>query len=193
MLNRSIGTEPRVLVSWTLALFLALYGCAAKTTDKPQSIAPQSNMAPQIKEQGNSIAPASSAESALDALKRGELPVTPESTPLKDVFFDFDRADLRVDARETLKLNATWLRSHPSTRVEIEGYCDERGTSEYNLALGAKRAQAALDYFAALGVDSARVSATSFGSELQVCREHNEDCWQKNRRDRLVVKTAQTN
>jgi peptidoglycan-associated lipoprotein len=76
--------------------------------------------------------------------------------------------------------------------VEIEGHCDERGTSEYNLALGAKRAQTAKDYLVNLGVAQQRLSTISYGEELPVCSENNEECWQKNRHDRFVIKAGPT-
>ncbi len=90
--------------------------------------------------------------SSLEALRRGESTSTPPSSPLTDIYFAFDRYDLRVDARETLDANAKWLKENPSVRVEIEGHCDERGTSEYNLGLAAKRAQAARDYLVSVGI-----------------------------------------
>ncbi|HZD42128.1 MAG TPA: OmpA family protein, partial [Terriglobales bacterium] len=96
--------------------------------------------------------------SSLEALRRGESAATPESSPLKDIQFDFDRYELRAEARETLKANAAWLKQHMSVRVEIEGHCDERGTNEYNLALGAKRSQAARDYLIMLGIQAERLS-----------------------------------
>jgi peptidoglycan-associated lipoprotein len=126
-------------------------------------------------------------KSSLEDLKSGKAPVTPSSSPLKDVFFDFDRYDLSADARAVLRANADWLKNNPAVRVEIEGHCDERGTSEYNLALGAKRAQAAREYLANLGVVSERLSTTSFGEEIPVCRESNESCWKQNRRARFVI------
>jgi len=76
--------------------------------------------------------------------------------------------------------------------VQIEGHCDERGTGEYNLALGAKRAQVTKDYLVTLGIAAPRISTISYGKELPVCQEHTEDCWQKNRHDRFVVKNAPT-
>lgn len=122
--------------------------------------------------------------SSLEALRRGEMP---GEGPLKDIQFSFDSAALSQSARATLKANADWLKSNPSARVQIEGHCDERGTAEYNMALGAKRAQAALDYLATLGVAANRMSTVSYGEEIPVCKEHNEECWAKNRRDRFVV------
>jgi peptidoglycan-associated lipoprotein len=103
------------------------------------------------------------------------------------VFFDYDRYDLRADARDTLKANADWLKKNPSARIEIEGHCDERGTSEYNLALGAKRAQSAKDYLATLGIAAGRLSTISYGEEIPTCKEQSESCWRQNRRARFVV------
>ncbi len=128
-----------------------------------------------------------SAASSLEALQSGQSTETPASSPLKDIYFDFDRYDLRADARERLKASADWLRANPSVRVQIEGHCDERGTIEYNLALGAKRAQAARDYLVNLGITTDRLSTISYGEEIPVCKRQTEDCWEKNRRDRFVV------
>src|SRR6516165_8428580 len=80
-----------------------------------------------------------------------------------------------------------WLKANPSAVVEIEGHCDERGTNDYNMALGAKRAQAAMDYLITVGVAAGRLSTTSYGEEVPVCQEHTEECWAKNRRDRFVI------
>ena len=112
---------------------------------------------------------------------------TPASSPLKDVFFDFDRYDLSGDARTILRANSEWLKSNPSARVEIEGHCDDRGTNEYNLALGAKRAQSAREYLSTLGVAADRLSTISYGQEIPVCKEQTESCWRQNRRARFVV------
>jgi peptidoglycan-associated lipoprotein len=117
--------------------------------------------------------------SSLEAFQRGESTATPASSPLKEVYFDFDRYDLRADARETLKANGDWLKANPSAVVEIEGHCDERGTNEYNMALGAKRAQAAMDYLTTLGVAANRLSTIRYGEELLVCEERTEDAGKK--------------
>lgn len=126
-------------------------------------------------------------DSSLEALRRGE---AAGSGPLKDISFNFDSANLSETARATLKANAEWLKANPSARVQIEGHCDERGTAEYNMALGAKRAQAAMDYLSTLGVAANRLSTISYGEEIPVCKEHNEDCWAKNRRARFVTSAA---
>jgi peptidoglycan-associated lipoprotein len=132
----------------------------------------------------SSVPPTSSS---LDQLKAGKPPITSASSPLKDVLFEFDSYDLRGNARDVLRGNAEWLKSNPSARIEVEGHCDERGTSEYNLALGAKRSQTAKDYLVSLGISPERISTISYGEEIPMCTESNENCWRQNRRARFVV------
>jgi peptidoglycan-associated lipoprotein len=110
--------------------------------------------------------------------------------PLSDIYFAYEQYDLNETSRAALKAHAKWLKDRPAVWVEIEGHCDARGTAEYNLALGAKRAQAAKDYLTALGIPAARITVISYGAELPVCNESTEECWQKNRRDRFVVRDA---
>jgi len=163
--------------------FLTLTGCPTPATTKPEA---PSAAQPSAAQKAPASRPASPS-SSLGAAQRG---TAPAGGPLKDIHFDFDKYDLRADARDVLKANAAWLKANGSARVEIEGHCDERGTNEYNLALGAKRAQAAKDYLASLGISQARLSTISYGEELPVCKEQNEGCWQKNRRARSVVVSA---
>jgi len=168
-------------------LLIFVFGLAACSTNKESKPveASQAVKAPPAKP--NPGVGKTQGSTSLDALKRGEAPVTQSGSALKEIYFAFDKYDLSTDARATLKANGDWLRKNPAARIEIEGHCDERGTSEYNLALGAKRAQAAKDYLATLGIPASRISTISYGEETPVCREHNESCWQKNRRDRFVV------
>ena len=126
-------------------------------------------------------------KSSVDALKRGEGTGTPDSSPLKEVYFNYNRSDIRPDARATLKSDAAWLKSNPAVRAQIEGHCDERGTTDYNMALGAKRAQAVKDYLVNLGIPAARLSTISYGKEAPVCKENSESCWQRNRRGRFII------
>lgn len=107
--------------------------------------------------------------------------------PLEDVRFDYDRAELSDAARASLQKNATWMNRWTSTRVTVEGHADARGTSEYNLALGERRAAAVKTYMASLGVDEARINTVSFGEERPVCSDENEACWQQNRRGHFVI------
>lgn len=106
---------------------------------------------------------------------------------LGDVFFEYDKADIRDEARERLSRNADWLRSHPEFEVTIEGHCDERGTNEYNLALGARRSGSARDYITSLGVAGGRIRSISYGEERPQCTSATESCWGMNRRAHFVV------
>ena len=106
---------------------------------------------------------------------------------LKPAFFDSDKADIRGDARDALSANATWLKKYTSVQFTIEGHADERGTAQYNLALGDRRANAAKDYLVSLGVDASRVKTVSYGKERPFASGHDEDSWQKNRRANFVV------
>jgi peptidoglycan-associated lipoprotein len=104
----------------------------------------------------------------------------------QDAFFDFNKADIRPDARQALQKTADLLRNYPQIRVTIEGHCDERGSTEYNLALGDRRASAAKQYLVSLGISADRMTTVSFGKEKPFCNEHNETCWQQNRRAHFV-------
>jgi peptidoglycan-associated lipoprotein len=107
---------------------------------------------------------------------------------LVDVHFDFDKYAIRPRDAEILDANARWLRSNADARVLIEGHCDERGTDEYNLSLGDRRAKAAVDYLVAQGIPAARMVTISYGKERPQCSDHNEACWAKNRRAHFLVK-----
>jgi peptidoglycan-associated lipoprotein len=107
---------------------------------------------------------------------------------LRDVFYDFDRYDIRPEDAKTLDANAQWLKSNPNHLVLIEGHCDERGTNEYNLALGERRAKAAMNYLVSQGVQASRITIISYGEERPQCSDKNESCWAKNRRAHFLVK-----
>ena len=106
--------------------------------------------------------------------------------PLGDAFFDYDMSVIRDDARPVLQANATYLRRWTTTRVSIEGHADSRGTSEYNLALGERRAAAVRDYLVSLGIAANRMLGVSRGEESPQCTQENETCWQRNRRGHFV-------
>ena len=103
------------------------------------------------------------------------------------VYFDYDQYNLDDSDRRSLATQITWLKQFPSTRVEVQGHADERGTREYNLALGARRANAVKEYMVSLGVSAARVDTVSYGKERPMCAESNEACWGQNRRGITVV------
>jgi peptidoglycan-associated lipoprotein len=99
------------------------------------------------------------------------------------IYFDFDKSEIKPEAKAILEKKAAWLRANPSYNVKIEGNCDDRGTNEYNLALGDRRAKAAQKFLNALGIGMNRMSTISYGEEKPTCTEKNEKCWSKNRRD----------
>lgn len=101
---------------------------------------------------------------------------------VKDAYFDYDKSNIRSDAQQALTSDADFLKAHSGDKFTIEGQCDERGSEEYNLGLGDKRANAAKKFLVDLGVSGDRISTISYGKDRPVCTEHNEDCWQKNRR-----------
>jgi peptidoglycan-associated lipoprotein len=106
---------------------------------------------------------------------------------VKDAYFELDKSDLRDDARAALTKDAEFLRSYPQVHVSIEGHCDERGSTEYNLGLGQRRAEAAKNYLISLGIPADRMETTSWGKERPFCSEHDESCWQQNRRAHFVL------
>jgi peptidoglycan-associated lipoprotein len=106
---------------------------------------------------------------------------------LGDIFFDFDRYNIRKDAEPVLQGNALWLRREAGRTFVIEGHCDERGTLAYNLVLGEKRAKSAKRFLQELGIPASRLRTTSYGEVRPFCKDHNEGCWQKNRRAHFAV------
>jgi peptidoglycan-associated lipoprotein len=108
-------------------------------------------------------------------------------TKVFDAFFDFDKADIRPDARDALAKTAEFLRSYQQVKVTIEGHCDERGSTEYNLGLGERRAQAARQFLISLGIEAGRTQTVSYGKEKPFCQTHEENCWQQNRRAHFVM------
>jgi peptidoglycan-associated lipoprotein len=162
-------------------------GCASRkvvTTTGDQSYAPGAT--PQAR------APVAEAKASppvpppvVKEARVAEQPPVPQAGPissLSDIFFDFDRFVIRDDARSGLEANAGLLKARSSEKILIEGHCDERGTSAYNLVLGERRAQAAARYLQDLGVSSSQMQITSYGKERPFCEEHSEACWQSNRR-----------
>jgi len=170
-----------------LMIFVA--GCAKKYVAPPQEPAAQKEtikkepVEPAKKEMVKETVEPKEAklqESAVSAKAE-------EPSALKDVLFDYDKYNIRDDARPVLDNVASFLKKNGTINISIEGHCDERGTNEYNLALGEKRAKAAKDYLISLGVMPARLSIITYGEEKPLCTENNETCWQKNRRAHFVV------
>ncbi|WP_243372054.1 peptidoglycan-associated lipoprotein Pal [Geotalea sp. SG265] len=153
------------------------------TTEKPA--ATPSKPAPKeetVKEQPVQEAPTATGESTVK-----EQPTVIAATELEKVLFDFDSYTLSQTARDTLSKDAQWLEKNKQTKVQIEGHCDERGSDEYNLALGENRAKAAMKYLISLGVPASQLSVISFGKERPADPGHDEAAWAKNRRAEFVI------
>ncbi|MGQ0644735.1 MAG: OmpA family protein [Elusimicrobiota bacterium] len=167
-----------------LLLGLALAGCPPKKKQTPAVEAPVEE-APV----DGDMAGRFGARSALEI--GGEWITVPE---LSAVYFETNSADLAADAREALKTNAQVLKAAlqeaPALQIRVEGHCDQRGTVEYNLALGQRRANALRDYYKSLGVRGNKLATVSFGEERLVCRDESEDCWSRNRRGETTLKSS---
>ncbi len=185
------------MFSWkwaVLALSIAALisvGCAKKQTVKSEGTeAPPAASAPPITEAPVKEAPQAPMATA-PAMPPSEAPgvaVTEEKiSRFDDVRFDFDKSEVKEDGRKTCGVVADYLKSHPQARVQIEGHCDERGTAEYNMALGERRAAAVMTYLVSLGVPKAALSTVSFGKEKPLDPGHNDGAWAKNRRAHFVL------
>jgi peptidoglycan-associated lipoprotein len=156
-------------------------GAAGGATAAPTTQNPASDSSGSSGSQTTTPAPATAAAR----------PVVKDFAPvpdLRDIYFDFDKYEIRAGDAKMLDANAAWLKSNPDHLVLIEGHCDERGTNEYNLALGERRAKSTMNYLVAQGVQANRITIISYGEERPVCTEHTEECWAKNRRAHFLVK-----
>jgi peptidoglycan-associated lipoprotein len=173
-----------------LMVVLAALAFVAACTCQPQVVKPTEAAKPvppaEKKVQEEVVAAPKPAE-VKEAEVKEEAPMKEEVSPLEDIFFAFDDYSLTNTAKATLDKNAAWMKNNPNTKVRIEGNCDERGTNEYNMALGERRANSGKKYLSKLGVKEGQLSTISYGEEKPFCTEHNEECWAKNRRDHFVI------
>jgi peptidoglycan-associated lipoprotein len=176
---------------------IAVTGCAKKSTVKEQAVS-SDEQAAAAKAEADAKARAE-REARLAAERRAKEEAEAKAGPqaqaaalkeemtFKDVLFDFDKFSLKPEGRDVLKELAAWLTKNTDENVLIEGNCDERGTTEYNLALGERRAKEAMKYLIELGVDAQRIKTISYGKERSLDPGHDEEAWAKNRRDHFVV------
>lgn len=179
-------------LAWTLALVLAVTLVACGPKDKP-TVAPQMDIE-EREAPATTVAPAPTP-STMDDSTKDQLPkdllelnrAVVEQGLIGDVYFDFDKYELRQDARDRLRKNAEFMKAYPEYVFSVEGHCDERGTNEYNLALGDRRASSARNYIGSLGVTDTRLRTITYGEEKPTCMEGHEGCWSRNRRARFVI------
>jgi peptidoglycan-associated lipoprotein len=160
---------------------LAFWGCPKKAE---VTATPEAQKEEAVPEQAK---PEQKAEAPKEEAKPEREEAAAAAAGLQPIYFDFDKSFIRSDARGIMKANAQWLKANPKVRIKIEGNCDERGTIEYNQALGQRRAASAKKYLTDLGISGSRISLISYGKEKPICADHSEECWQKNRRDNFVT------
>jgi peptidoglycan-associated lipoprotein len=192
----SIQRGESVTLTWssTNATSLNLSpGIGNVTAQGSQRLTPQDSITYTITATG----PGGSADASAHITVTAPLPPAPVSREsslqelfdreVKDAYFDYDKADIRADARDALSQTAQFFRSNPQMKVVIEGHCDERGSTEYNLALGDRRAAAAKKFLVSLGIPADRLETVSYGKEKPFCSASTEQCWQQNRRAHFVI------
>ena len=184
----------QVMMMSLLLAGLVITGCAKRPATTAATAA---TPAPATRAATPAPTPSPSAPSSGGAAAPAAAPAqTPRPSPkefvavaaLKEVYFDFDKYDIRPEDAKTLDANAAWLKSNADNLLLIEGHCDERGTNEYNLALGERRAKATMNYLVSQGIQANRITIISYGEERPVCNEKTEACWAKNRRANFLVK-----
>ncbi|HWF84023.1 MAG TPA: peptidoglycan-associated lipoprotein Pal [Vicinamibacterales bacterium] len=178
------------LVALTVAVAVFAAGCHKKIpapapAPAPPPAAPVTPPPPAPPPPRPAPAPAPLTEEQIFAQK--SLDQLNAEKPLDDVYFELDQSTIRDEARAALQKDADWLKRWTSTQVSVEGHCDSRGSSEYNLALGSRRGDAVKDYLVSLGVPTGRLSVVSKGKEQPFCTEENESCWQQNRRGHFII------
>ena len=171
-----------------LCFGLLMIGCPKKTTVREEPSVKKEEAAKGEAERAKEAKAKEQFEKSLVAEKTpGIAGEVFESSLLKDIHFDFDRYNLRPEDASILRENAALLKKYANVKIQIEGHCDERGTVEYNLALGERRANSAKDYLVSLGISQSRISTISYGKEKPLDSSHNEAAWAKNRRAHTVV------
>jgi peptidoglycan-associated lipoprotein len=170
-MRRMVGKRATVLALCVVAF--ALSGCPGK------------KKGPGAEDATGGLGEEGLAGSSLSRAQRGLGPE--EDGILKDIHFGFDSAEIEASERDRLAQNVEWLRQNPRAKIELEGHCDSRGTIEYNLGLGARRAKSVKDYYVGQGVAADRLSTISYGKELPLCQQETEECWARNRRVHAVL------
>jgi len=189
----------RILACTALTVFCLLFAACKKNVaaKPPQAPAPVAQSAPQTPPSPPASNPAPARQNPSPANTASRMPdaatrarIQDLLNRIQDAYFDYDKHTIRADAQTALNSDAQTLgdiiRQYPDFKLTVEGYCDERGSEEYNLALGDARAKQAKDYLASMGVPGDQLRVISYGKDRPVCMDHDEDCWQKNRRAHIT-------
>jgi peptidoglycan-associated lipoprotein len=181
-----------VLVASVLIAIVGVTACAKKKPAPPPPApapapAPPPTTPPPPPPPPPAPAPPPAAPTEDEIFAKKTLEALNAEKPLDDAFFDLDSTQIRDDAKPALQKDAEWMKRWSSTKIMIEGHCDSRGTSEYNLALGDRRAKAVQDYLVSLGIPTDRIQIVSKGKEQPFCADENETCWQQNRRGHFLI------
>jgi peptidoglycan-associated lipoprotein len=199
----SISVDPNTIqagqsasLTWQTsnATDVSIDGIGAVQPNGSQSVSPTDSMTYHLTAKGSG---GSQEATARLTVTQASPPPPPPTTPtgsdedlfsqnVKDVYFDYDKSDLRGDQRSSVQADAQFLNQHPNVNITIEGHCDERGSTDYNLALGDQRASAVKAALTGAGISASRIKTISYGKEKPFCTESNEACWQQNRRGHLV-------
>jgi peptidoglycan-associated lipoprotein len=190
-----IAAGDQVQLSWHTAdaTTVSIDGIGDVPTAGVKTVTPTESTVYHLVAKGDGGSVEATARVTVNAPPAVEVPTTTMSAEqafkanVQDVFFDYDTYDIRADAEATLSKDASYLASHPDIKVVIGGYCDERGSNEYNLALGQNRADAARNALLTAGVAASRIRVISYGKEKPFCSESTEECWQLNRRDGFTI------
>lgn len=174
---------------WILLVLIAFVavGCKPRVVTQPDTGKMDQQQDMSQAQKGPQAIPEQKIASADEDVKSKYM--TEKSGMFEDVLFDFDKYNIKDEFKPILKSVSSWMMKNPDAALSVEGHCDERGTNEYNLALGERRAKAVKDYLVSLGVSSAKIGTISYGEEKSLCMEQNESCWSKNRRAHFVVLT----
>jgi peptidoglycan-associated lipoprotein len=184
------------VVALSVVVALAAAGCHKKVPQvaaapppppPPPAAAPAPPPPPPPPPAARPAPPAPAALTDEEVFQRKTLDQLNSERPLDDVFFDLDKSEVRTEGRSALQKDADYLKKWSTVQIALEGHCDSRGSSEYNLALGTRRANAVKDYLVSLGVPAGRVTVVSKGKEQPFCMDENETCWQQNRRGHFVI------
>jgi len=177
----------KIAVLTFICVLILAFSTSCKPKTKPTPPPPPAQEQPKVEKVDDAAAVKKPAMTEEEIFMSKSLEQINKEQPLAMIYFDYDKSFIREDAKPVLENDAAWMKKFPTVKVLVEGHCDERGTEEYNLALGEKRAKSAMDYMASLGVSADRMKILSYGKSQPLVTGHDEATWQKNRRAQFTI------